>query len=48
MRELTNTEAELKEGFAYKKHVISDVFKIAKKILKDFLVTMDIGISFDL
>ena len=31
MRELTNTEAELKEGFAYKKHVISDVFKIAKK-----------------
>ena len=38
----------MKESLAYKKRVISDVFKIAKKILKDFLVTMDIGISFDL
>ena len=46
-RELSNTEAELKESFGYKKRVISDVFENATKILKHFLVTMVIGKSFD-
>ena len=39
-RELSNAEPEVKESFAYKKRVISDVFENAKKILKYFLVTM--------
>ena len=39
-RESSNTEVQLKESFAYKKRVISDIFENAKTILKYFLVTM--------